>query len=423
MNDTILSLVFVCIQFFVIALVRYGLFRDSLRLPLGWTFLLVCSLVVGLSVLWYVGGQFLPLPVFRFFLLIFTFCLSCFLIRERFAKHALSYLTLFTYSTSLEGISTFIHANVQSSFRLDLFLGVFLLLVSIYPAFLLIRWVTERIASIHSDRTWNYLCLCGFSVLLLHLSASSAISSRDVRFLMYYIFLLSSMFGVYAAAIWIQRGMEANLKTKTSLELANRQVDLQKIYYENIVSQMDEIRHIRHDLRHHYAILQSLAQSGDTKAALDYVNNLPTLDAAAPVTGNLVADSLVGFYSAQAQELGFSLEAELSVSKKIPVSDSDLCILLGNLMENALDAQRYLAEQDRYVRVVARADDNSFTLAVDNRFDGFLQKKDDRLVSRKPGDAHGIGLSSVRAVCKKYNGVLQLETEGDLFMAGIVIGV
>ena len=92
-------------------------------------------------------------------------------------------------------------------------------------------------------------------------------------------------------------------------------------------------------------------------------------------------------------------------------------------MENALDAQRYLTEQDRYVRVVARADDNSFTLAVDNRFDGFLQKKDDRLVSRKPGDAHGIGLSSVRAVCKKYNGVLQLETEGDLFMAGIVIGV
>lgn len=422
MNDTILSLIFVVFQFLLIAWVRYGLFRDRLRLPLGWTLLLVCSLVVTLSVLWYVRGQFLPLPAFRFLLLVLTFCLSCFLIRERFAKHALSYLTLFTYSTSLEGICLFIHVNTNAAFRLDLFLGAFLLLVSLYPAYLLIRWVTERIASIHSDRTWNYLCVCGFSVLFLQLFASAAIDKKDPRFLLSYIFLLSAMLGVYAAAIWIQRGMEKALEANASLALAHQQVGLQKTYYENLLAQMDEIRHIRHDLRHHYAILRSLAQSGDAKAALEYVNELPSLDSA-PVVGNLAADSLVSFYFSRAQELGFTLEAELSISKNIPVSDSDLCILLGNLLENAMDAQSYLDREDRYVRIVARADNSSFTLAVDNRFDGYLQKDGERFLSRKPEGAHGIGLSSVAAICKKYNGVLQLETEGDLFMAGIAIGV
>ena len=96
---------------------------------------------------------------------------------------------------------------------------------------------------------------------------------------------------------------------------------------------------------------------------------------------------------------------------------------MGNLLENALDAQAYLAPEQRFVSVRAKSDENSFTLAVDNRFDGTVLQEDGRYVTRKEEMGHGIGLSSVKTVCKKYDGVLQLETKEDLFLAGIVIGL
>ena len=60
---------------------------------------------------------------------------------------------------------------------------------------------------------------------------------------------------------------------------------------------------------------------------------------------------------------------------------------------------------------------------MDNRFDGTLLQEGKEILSRKEGGGHGIGISSVRSVCEKYGGSLQLKTEGDMFMAGIVINL
>ena len=196
---------------------------------------------------------------------------------------------------------------------------------------------------------------------------------------------------------------------------------MQQSYYDRMISQMDEVRRMRHDLRHHRAALSALVKNGDLNALSEYLDATAITEDAPPVTGNLAADSILLYYMDRATALGINMETNLFLGRETPLSDPDLCVILGNLLENAVDAQSYVPPEKRFIRVTAGADTESFTLAVDNRFDGTLNMENGNYISRKQGDSHGVGIGSVRAVCEKYGGVLQLETDGDMFMAGVVV--
>lgn len=413
------------VQFVLLGTVRYGLFKDQLRLPLPWVLVLVATVTGTFSALWYFFWQdVIPFAYCRFITILLTFGLSCMLIKVQFAKHALSYITTFTINTVLDSLSQFVPVLFPNTGipNLDVLALFVLLLLFLRPMYLMVRRVTNLLSTLHNKRVWNYLSLCGFSIVLLCLTTTAQYVPNE-ELLLSRIYLLLAMVGMYAAALHIQKGMQEAAETKAALEIANSQVKLQQNYYDNLVAQMEEIRHIRHDLRHHRAALMAIVKNGDRATAEEYIKSWEVLDESTPVTGNLVADSLLSYYYTLAKEMGFTLEAELSLSRLPAISDPDLCVLIGNLLSNALDAQVYLPVEQRYVRICAKGDAKSFTLAVDNRYDGKLIQEESKLLSRKEEEGHGMGISSVRAVCKKYNGVLQLEQNGDLFMAGVVIGL
>ncbi len=413
------------LQFILLGIVRYGLFRKQLRLPMPWVLVLIGVIPAIFTGVWYFFWQeAVSFQNFRFLTILLAFSLSCLFIKIPFAKHTLSYLFIFTVSVILDSLSLFVPIllpNVQIP-NLDTLALLIMLLLVLYPLYRLVGWITDKLSVIRNDRVWNYLCLCGLSMILLCLT-TTAENIPNAELLASRIFLLLAMVGMFAATVWIQRGMLAAAETRAALALVNQQVTMQQNYYDNLVAQMEEIRHIRHDLRHHRAALMHIVKNGSAEAAQQYIESWRVLDESTPVTGNLVADSLLSYYCSLAKELDFSLEAELSLPQLPAISDPDLCVLIGNLLSNALDAQRYLPPEQRYVRIRAKGDANSFTLAVDNRFDGTLAYDGERILSRKEEAGHGMGISSVRAVCKKYNGILQLDRQDDLFMAGVVIGL
>ncbi len=420
-----LRLVYNVWQFVLLGWGRYTLFKNQLRLPLGWVLVLVGALASACSGIWYFFLQEqMGYQIYRFVTIILLFCSSCLIIKAPFAKHALSYLTIFTVSTVLDTLSLYVDAlfpNVPIP-NLDTLVLLVVMPLALLPLIRAMRSVTQALSVIPNNRVWRYLCLCGFSAVLLCLT-TTAHHQPDAELLLSRILLLATMIGMLASAVWIQKSMLASAETETALAISRSQVEMQQTYYDNLIAQMEEIRHIRHDLRHHRAALSAIIKNGDAQAAEAYINSWNVLDEATPVTGNLVADSLLNYYYARAKELDFTLQTEASLPQLPGISDHDLCVLMGNLLENALEAQTQLPPEQRFIRVRAKGDATSFTLAIDNRFDGVVKKEDDRYLTRKEEKDHGIGLSSVRTVCKKYNGVLQLETSGDLFLAGVVIGL
>ena len=420
-----IRLIYNVVQFVLLAVARYYLFRTELRIPLGWAITAAGILSAAASGAWYIFLQkIIPFQSYRFLCIVLVFGLSCLIIQARFAKHALSYIAIFTYSVVLDTLSLYVkvlfpNAGIPNLDTLVLFI---LLLATLRPMIRLVGWITEKLSATSNDRVWNYLCLCGFSVMLLCL-ATTASNEPTAVLLLSRIFLALAMVGMFASALWIRKSTETAAQTRVALDLANQQVALQQSYYDALVVNMEEIRHMRHDLRHHHAVLSSMIQNGNTQAASAYIQSWDTTEDSTPVSGNLVADSLLSYYYTRGKELGFTLEAEVSLPKLPAISDMDLCVLIGNLLENAIDAQTHLPQEQRYVRICAKGDAQSFTLAIDNRFDGKLQKQGQNLLSSKEAPGHGIGLSSVRSVCKKYGGVLQLDTQEDLFLAGVVIGL
>lgn len=415
------------LHFTVLAHARYSLFKDHLRIPAKYLLPVILLPLLLFSFVWYLlsGGTFEAFVIYRFASTILMFGLSCLLITAPFPKHALSYITILAYDIFIETVATCIAALLPREWipGAQTALRFLLLLLTIYPVTVLVRWITEQLSTMGSEKVWNYLCICGFSIIFIALLKLYPTGNGLIPDLLCGVVLLCALFGMYGAAIRIQVGLKKAADTSQALDMANRQVDMQQDYYDHLISQMEEIRHIRHDLRHHRAALMALIKSGNTRAAEEYMQDWEILERGLPVTGNLAADSLINYYYNKAKDLGFTLETELALAQLPPVSEPDLCVLIGNLLENALDAQEYLPPQSRFVRICARSDADSLTLAVDNRFDGNVIKEGERFLTRKEDKGHGIGLASVRAICKKYNGVLQLETEGDLFMAGVVIGL
>jgi len=413
------------LQFMLLSWARYSLFKNELRLPLRWVIVIVGFVTTLTSCFWYFAGQqVIDFQLFRFLNILIVFGISCIIIKAPFAKHALSYLAIFTISVILDTLSLYVYVLFPNAAipNLDTLVLLIMVLSLLYPTVRIIQKFNDHLSQIPNRRVWNYLCLCGFSVVLLCLTAEPD-NTPTLSLLMSRVYLALAMIGTFSAAIWIQKGTLLAAQTQNALELANRQVSIQQSYYDNLLTQMEEIRHMRHDLRHHRAALTAIIKSGSKEDAAAYIKNWDFLDEVTPVTGSLVADSLLSFYCGRAKDLGFTLQWEFSLPALPGITNPDLCVLIGNLLENAIEAQANLPVQSRYVRICAKADREYFTLAVDNRFDGKLQKNQEQLLSRKEEPGHGIGLSSVRAVCKKYNGVLQIETQQDLFMAGIVIGL
>ena len=417
-----IRLIYNVLLFGMMASARFLIFRDRLRLPFALSVAVSTAVTAAVTALWFFFWQAqIQYPIYRFINILFAFVTSQLLVKEQFSKHTLVYLTLFTVSVSLDTFALCISAHIPGvAWEVNLMLGQHL--IAYVPMVKMVRWLEKRFRDIEDVRVWRYLCLVGASVTMLCLT-TTAHYTVGWELILSRMFLLLAMYGVYASAVWIQKSQKAADITRLDLELANQQVGMQKSYYDNLVAQMEEIRHIRHDLRHHRAALAAIVRSGDTESAEKYIQSWNVLDAATPVTGNLVADSLIAYHDSWAKEMGFTLQVEMSLPRLPGISDADLCVMIGNLLQNAMEAQEKLPQEKRMVRICARGDETSLTLAVDNRFDGVLRQADGRLMSQKEEPGHGLGISSVQAVCKKYDGLLQLETKEDLFLAGVVIGL
>lgn len=409
----------------VLGAIRYWLFKENLRLPLNLCYALLFVLAFGCGGMW-LSGFFadLPFTTVRAFLGIVMFLVSCVLIKEPFAKHAFTYSFIAAYYALAEVLGTFAQANFASSASPCVYIltSALFIAVSFIPFTRSLRRMVDRLVAMDNDRVWGTLCIICFSFLFMNL-ISTFPAKPELKFLVSRVLMMLGMTAIYGATTHVMDKMKQAADARAALAETSRRVAMQQSYYDRMITQMDEVRRMRHDLRHHRAVLSALVKNGDLTALSNYLNTTAMTDDTPPVSGNLAADSILLYFMDAARALDVKMEINLAIGREIPLSDPDLCVILGNLLENAVDAQKYIGPEKRFIRVTGKSDKDSFTLAVDNRFEGALRVENGEYLSRKEGGGHGVGIGSVRAVCEKYGGVLQIETDGDMFMAGVVIAV
>ena len=235
---------------------------------------------------------------------------------------------------------------------------------------------------------------------------------------------------VICIGITMAREIAEQIRMRHAVEIRAESVakmlEVQKTYYPALLEKEKETRAARHDLRHHMNLIREMFERDDTKGLLRYLNeysdNQPE-QLRISYCGHYVTDMLLGMYSglAEGQNTKFRVHAE--VSDSLTVSDVDICVILSNLLENALEASAKLPAENREIIIRIGEKRGRFIVLVENVFDGMNVKSSGKFPSSKVTGREGVGIVSVRTIAEKYSGEADFYAEGDRFYSEIYLPV
>ncbi len=214
-----------------------------------------------------------------------------------------------------------------------------------------------------------------------------------------------------------------NLTETARLKADNELMEMETKRYEELRSYMNETRALRHDFRQHLLVMNEYAKSGDTDKLTDYISQFSAslADHKGTFSANAAVDAVASHYEQVAESQNTHIKWLLEIPEILPIPESDYIAIFGNLVENALNAVSSIPEEKRNIHVTARMlSDAMMGLTVKNPYEGVIKMGKNGLPkSSRPG--HGVGLYSVEAAVKRYNGVLNLNTDDGIFTAGVLL--
>lgn len=136
---------------------------------------------------------------------------------------------------------------------------------------------------------------------------------------------------------------------------------------------------------------------------------------------NRAADSVLGYYCALAKREDIPFRAQLDLPESLPVDEIDMCLVLSNLLENALDASLRTVPDRRQIRVTAYLHAEQLLIEVENAFDGEVMEKGGVFRSSKR-KGNGVGIRSVRHIAEKTGGASTFTYQNGVFSARVMLG-
>lgn len=200
-------------------------------------------------------------------------------------------------------------------------------------------------------------------------------------------------------------------------ELIEKQVcEIQNMYRQ--------VRGWRHDYRNHINNMKIQLSQENYSGLSDYLNELADdLDTVDTVikTGNVMADAILNSKLNVAEKMNIRLNVKANVPEALPMSDVELCSVLGNMLDNAVEACGTLPEEERFMRVYIGKLKGQLYLSVQNSA-GKVRKSKNTYLSTKEGE-HGYGLFRIDRVAKKYGGYVNRQNEEGVFATEILIPI
>lgn len=201
------------------------------------------------------------------------------------------------------------------------------------------------------------------------------------------------------------------------------QSDLIRKYCDEVESMYTRMRGWRHDYHNHIQAIQAsmaLGKYDEVNAYLRQLNDdLSNVDTTVK-TGRVMVDAVLNGKISIASQNDIPVNAKAVIPEKTPVTDVDLCVIIGNLLDNAVEENKKLPREDRFIRIYIGRKNTWFYLAFTNAA-GKKQSKQGSLFASSKGSDHGFGLARAESIVKKYGGLFSADSEDGGFTAEILI--
>lgn len=228
------------------------------------------------------------------------------------------------------------------------------------------------------------------------------------------------------ATFYLYDQIASILSDKTEKTLMKQQ----NKYYENQLELMrtslKATQTIKHDLKNHITCIYILVKDNRKEETLNYLSRVVKVinsEEGVACTGNVVIDSIINFKLQEAKRQEIAITTDFNIPKKIEIASFDLTVILGNLLDNALNAVRKLVN-NRYIDINIEYKKGHLIINIENSFDGIVIEKDGTIISSHSDKKnHGFGLESVKTVLEKYNGSIKFEYDENKFSTILLMDI
>ncbi len=207
--------------------------------------------------------------------------------------------------------------------------------------------------------------------------------------------------------------------------IAAYQRELMETHYAEVENMYRQMRLWRHDFRNHIQAMKAYAAAGDLSSIRRYLDaldtDLATVDTVIK-TGNPMTDAILNSKISLAKSKGIQVIADAHIPVKLRLSEMDLCCILGNLFDNAIEASLKLPEPERRIRVYMDMKGTQLYISFTNLTAGKkLSKMAGRFSSTKKEQGHGLGLVRIDTIVERLEGYLSRNSEDGAFTTEILL--
>lgn len=287
--------------------------------------------------------------------------------------------------------------------------------------------MTGKIITIHKnvERTQNasliLVPLCSIAVIWF-LAYSSACEEMGIAIVALGLLVINFFM------LYLYNQLLRSVSQKYETEMLKNQVQIYANQLDVICQSEEKAKALRHDLKHHMNELKLLANKYDAAEIQDYIDHMEYFihnPKEIVSSGNVEIDSVLNYMLQKAKAELKTVNVKVILPEEIKHS-FDLNVLIGNLLENAIEAAGHT--DIKYLNVYIALQRGVLKMQIDNSFvTGILSEKGERdsgrvfLTTKKRKEQHGIGLQNVKKIVESYNGNMNIQTEEDIFSVKLIL--
>lgn len=413
------------------------LFMDRLRVRKcvlfgGYALLYLLQAAIFLLLQSHLDIGFEGVQMYKILFGIVSFILPFCIIKIDFFINLFVYFLTACYSSVIQRLTNYmdlrmggraIHGLMFDNSNVVLFV---ILTLSLPAVVIFYRRVLKPAFEITDRHTWRILWIVPAMFYVFNITTSSLFGFENIKDQMFFPATLMTAGGVFLTCGVLIKTLHQTVRTTTLKENARqieKQLALQGEQYKRMMENYENTRIMRHDLRQHLSVLKTLSDDRDTegiqKYLSDYFSALPEADEEI-YCKNRAVNAIVRHYVKKAAELSAKMTVKICIPAETGINDADLCVVFGNCLENAVEACERLPRGEGFITVRALLDGDTLSITIDNSTGGGVRKEGGLFLSSKRKGA-GIGIVSVRAVAKKYNGDARFETKDGVFQVSVVM--
>lgn len=364
--------------------------------------------------------------------LVISFIIYHFLLKTDIIKEIFMYLTVIAMISYISSISYFFDAFVQPngtyesfSYQATVFQLIWCLICALGAGPLLAKYYGWLVDNYSITKIWLLMCIIPICVIIFSFSLVPIQYKniyvgkiKEIYIVTHIIVLVISAF-IYV--LFYRIAKTANNMSK--LQKTNQLLGIQANQYASLTEHVNEMRRVRHDFRHQLTTLSGLAEKSNDVEIQKYISHYldTTSTSILQFSSNNALNSILTYYYDKACLRNIHTDIKVHLFDKLIVDQVEFCSIIGNLFENAVNACEHVLPDKRFINLaIANTNKNTIAIKISNSYGEKIIKQNNKFISTKH-NGNGIGIESVRATTRKYNGTINITTDNNCFSVSILL--